>query len=66
MIGQTKRRGDLDQILSAPQGGEVLALLPRALGAPSLELPKAGLDGALGPDLERAPSSWQGVELNSP
>ena len=45
--------------------GEALALLPRAVGAPTLEVLKARLDGALG-NLIRggATSPWQGVEAN--
>ena len=31
-----------------PEGSDVLAQLPRAVGAPSLEVLGAGLDGALG------------------
>lgn len=34
MIGQRKRRGDLDQICSSPLGGEVLALPPESSQCP--------------------------------
>ena len=51
---------DVRRKFCTPEGSEALALLPRAAGAPSLEVPKA-MDGTL--SCWEAPSPWQGLEL---